>query len=177
MQRADRDWILSQLPVDARERIGPLLHELNAMGADRLPASTFDELVDSAARAPQAAPNPEIEAHDVSSGIAHADHAGIQAALAGEPDWVVALVVSYAEWPWLEEFIEALPSQRVAELHVFARELGAVVKPRVKDAILRALAERLPGTETEGEHASRFDRLVNRIGRHDPPADSHSRNL
>lgn len=197
MHHADRDWLLSQLPEDARERITPLLRELTAMGADDVPASTFDDLAAYSARAVQAASKLEVEAHNAPSGIAHADHESIQTALAEEPDWVVALVVSYAEWPWLEDFIEALPRERVSELHVSARELGAIVKPRVKDTILRALAERLPSNGATSHQSSRFDRLVERLPRNgatsdqssrfdrlverlrllDPRSDSHRRNL
>ena len=163
LHRTDRDWMLGQLPEDARARVAPLLRELSALGADELPASTFDELVASAGRGPKPASKPAVETPDVSSGIAHADHASMHALLADEPDWVIALVVNHSEWPWLDDFIEALPPERVGELHVTARELDAVVKPRVKDAILHALGGRLPDAATR-EQPSRFDRLVAHLG-------------
>ena len=128
----DQEWLLSRLPVQRSAELRELLEELRDIG---IPA------------------DPELIGHAIATRPATAAQPGQRAArsmtlsaqqahtlLAGEPDELIAIVLSGDGWPWREAFLARLASYRSQRI----REMAAsrVPGPALRRAVLDTFAGR-----------------------------------
>jgi hypothetical protein len=125
LAEADRAWMLDQIGAEERTRLSSLMLELSALGisAD-----------DSLAR--------ELAAEAPAKNRVAVDAGTALGVLAREPDWLIALVLRARPWPWREELLRLLGTQRRFSVQE-AIPAGTDVKPRVVEALVAAIERRL----------------------------------
>lgn len=134
---ADREWLLEQLPREQRERLQPLLADLQALGipAD---AALLQQVI--AAPAPERAPAPQPPS------LENADAAALGRALQDEPARLVAQLLHARAWPWHDELLAQMPPlkrRRVEE--ALAALQGAPAAPlALQEAMVGAVLRRMP---------------------------------
>jgi len=138
----DREWILGRLLPAQRDRIRPLLAELDGMNTRFELASLAiprrdDPATDADSNAEQA---PDRSAHSM---VRRAPAADVLRCLADEPQWLVSAVLALDAWPWSAPVREALGGKDVAsgEPSIGRGE----PPPALAAALVSLLAERLPG--------------------------------
>jgi hypothetical protein len=157
---ADREWLLAQLPADDRILVAKMLADLYA--ADQVGDTGLAAVADAEAepaRLQQSAP--EVGADMVTLLQATPDE--IERTLDGEAEWITALLLAHADWPWGAAYLGRRSPELVARLSGMAPRLGASVKPRVVTEILRVCAQRLrqarPAPTPQGSFATMLSTL------------------
>jgi hypothetical protein len=139
---ADREWLLSRLPVAQTEPLRELLRELVDLGLPR-----DASLVDEALAVSQAS----VRTRDDGSGLEGLDGATVHALMVQEPDRLIQAVVLAREWPWRADMLARLGPVRAKRL----QDLQA--KMPVPEALHREcvaeLARRIP-SPTQASAAS-----------------------
>lgn len=151
---ADREWLLSQLDADDCRRVSASLQQHRARNA--------------AGTAPGARGRREIStppgggAEEPAARLAAAGMSEIRELLAGQPDWAIALLLSAGPWPWTQELLVELIPERIRALRSLAAELAARVKPKFRDAVVRAMALKLKSADTPTPLTQAFDVALER---------------
>lgn len=144
----DRDWLLGQLAAEDCRRVSDALREHRAGGqagsAEKMAGAAATTLVQQG-KSVQGSPAQEMP-DESSQQLARASAAEMRKALAEQPDWAIALLVSRRNWPWTREIMRDLAPERLRALRALAGEL-AQTKPRVYDAFVRAVATGMVPTE------------------------------
>jgi hypothetical protein len=145
----DRDWLLGRLAAEDCRRVSNALREHRAR--EQAGTSPPEETADAAAtglvqgRSAQGHAGQEM-ADESSQQLARANAAEVRRALAEQPDWAIALLLSRRKWPWTQEILRDLTPERLRALRALAGEL-AQTKPKVCDAIVRAVGVGMAPTE------------------------------
>lgn len=125
LAEADRAWMLARVEHEERARLSSLIEELSGLGL-----AAEDAVVrELAAEAP---PKSQVTV----------DAATALGVLSREPDWLIALVLRARPWPWREELLRLLGTQRRFSVQE-AIPAGSDVKPKVVEALVAAIERRL----------------------------------
>jgi hypothetical protein len=89
-----------------------------------------------------------------SQALSGASVEGVRQILAGQPDFVIALVLSVDQWPWTQDFLGALSPERIRALRTLAAELSSRVKPKMLEALVRSIAAKLNPPEAMRSQAT-----------------------
>jgi hypothetical protein len=145
----DRAWLLSHLGADDCQRVSAALKEYRAHNA--------------VAPVPQEPPRVEsVNASLPAARLAAATTTDVRKLLAGQPDWAIALVLSAGPWPWAQELLGQLSPERIRALRALASELSQRVRPQLRDAVIRVIAEKLVPPETDTPVTQAFDAALQR---------------
>lgn len=130
MSEEDRDWVLAALPARERERLLPLLVELQEIGVTRDP-TVLDQLIErpgSQARKGTTAPLDSLDRQSVAS---------LARLLNAEPPQLVACFLALRDWSWQARLARLLePSRRRASR-------PSQLAPALQDALLAAVGRQL----------------------------------
>lgn len=144
----DRAWLLSHLGADDCQRVSAALQEYRARNA--------------VASVPQARVESVNASQPAAARLAAATAADVRKLLAGQPDWAIALVLSAGPWPWAQELLGQLSPERIRALRALASELSQRVKPQLRDAVIRVVAQKLVPPETDTPVTQAFDAALQR---------------
>ncbi|WP_159671711.1 hypothetical protein [Andreprevotia sp. IGB-42] len=123
LAEADQSWMLAQLGVAARARVGAHLEELVALG---IPAE----------------PSLALSAGTNNSAAKNVDQAASIDKLLMEPTWLLALLVRQRNWWWQEALLGRMDGQRRADLERLVAE-DVPVAPALARALLLHCEEQL----------------------------------
>ena len=177
LDRADRLWLLAQLPAVERERLEFMLEELAALGipADR---GVLDEVVSAAPpeeAAPPAArvdtPHKPIDSSQQQSALSRLDPAVLVKLLRKEPAGLIARLLASHAWPWRDAVLEQLGPARRREIEELLARFRRQVRPRAPERLHEALIEALYSRIADLARLSRPDEAA--AGMHggvSPPA-------
>lgn len=137
---ADREWTLSRLPQERASELRSLLEELHELGMPVDPDLIKQAVHRSEPLAPPESPA-QSKAGQVNAAIDGARADRMLSLLRGEPDRLVALVVSSSGWSWRQSFLAHLGPHRAERI----RDMGLSMRApsALRAAVLQALAERL----------------------------------
>ncbi|MFL6665441.1 MAG: hypothetical protein ACJ8G7_25000 [Rhizobacter sp.] len=131
----DRRWLLCRLPGEQRERLAPLLRELDSLGA------RFDSADIGALTAADDGPRPpEIE--PPLDPLGELDVDALTHAAAAEPDWVLAAVWHGATPVGRERLRQAVGASRAGALGDAHRPRNVALSAKVQEALIAALRRR-----------------------------------
>ena len=150
---ADREWLLSRLDADDCRRVSASLQQHRA----RTAAGSALE-----ARGRREISSPPGGGEEPAARLAAAGVSEIRELLAGQPDWAIALLLSAGPWPWTQEFLVELIPERIRALRSLAAELAERVKPKFRDALVRAMALKLKSADIQTPLAQAFDVALER---------------
>ena len=129
----DRRWVLQQLPGGDRAPLETLLGELLELGIPADPSIVQAMPLDAAGR------------------IRAASARTIRALLQREPDAIVGACLAMDAWPWRDEVLRKLPSERRAPV---AAAMQRPVTAKMRDTLIALLDARLvPGSARPRAHA------------------------
>jgi hypothetical protein len=142
----DREWLLAQLAPEDCRRVSEALreHRAQASSARSINPPRVEEGFSPVAR------------------LTAAPAARVQALLAEQPDWAIALLLSTDSWPWAEEFLDELVPERLSALRALASELAPRVKPKVRQAVVHTIASRIQPPATVLPATRAFDAALER---------------
>ncbi len=144
--RRDRDWIVGRLPADERDRVLPLLAELDGMDVR---FDLDDSLALPARRADEPSPATGAgAAQSAAERLRATSPAAMARMLADEPAWLVRAVLAIEAWPWAAPVRAALPQPAPAPSGASAPTDRAPPEAFTR-TLLETLAARLqaqPGT-------------------------------
>jgi hypothetical protein len=132
----DRAWIITRLSSSAKMKLA------RGLGADRV-------LYEPTAKA------------KVMRRLDARDARVVLDALKGEPSWIVWLVWRAAAWSWRQKVLRGLSPAMRLDVQALERAPSAI-SPAVTQFLLRALAERIAGTDGDARAPSRFERALRR---------------
>ncbi len=152
----DRHWILQQLSSEARARLAepPASAPPGAAAGSGVPGT--------AGAAPTQVAVPST-AGDIAR-LAGADAARMVELLRAEPGWLVSAVLSTHEWPWLKEFLRALPPHTRMDLSRAEHHRISLPPPAI-EFVLRRLAAAVEPSMAASAAQSRFEALLARVRR------------
>jgi len=155
---ADRQWLLSRLAQEQRERLQPLLDELAGLEARFDPSDIATLTEPSVDLLPAQAPAPVAES-DVLAGI---DEHALAATLAGEPDWAIAALMQGAAPAMQSRLLAACSAHRGAAIGALARN-GRAPTASAQAALVSALLEQAAlHDEASGSTAPPFAAVADR---------------
>jgi hypothetical protein len=131
---ADRQWLMSRLPVERQRELTFLLQELQDIGippdADLIRTAIGSE-----------PPGRDAITPSPHGTLAAATAEQMHALLSGEPDGLVALVVGSTAWPWNEALLTRLGAQRAARVRGLALSSasGAMLRRTALEQLNRRL--------------------------------------
>ena len=151
---ADREWLLSRLDADDCRRVSASLQQHRARTA-------AGSALEARGRREISSP-PGGGAEEPAARLAAAGVGEIRELLAGQPDWAIALLLSAGPWPWTPELLVELIPERIRALRSLAAELATRVKPKFRDAVVRAMALKLKSTDAQTPLTQAFDVALER---------------
>ncbi len=154
----DRHWLLSQLAEDDRARILASLQQVSTGVDDSGAPVTVTVGTHRAGVA--ALSNPDHMDRDDHNVVDDADVDSLTRLLQDEPDWLIAVLLTHAEWSWTGAFMESCSSQRLERITAAMKLDAAAVKPRVRYVILSGLANRLRQRPQVQPPSSPFERIL-----------------
>jgi hypothetical protein len=138
LSREDRDWILARLSSGARAALREQM-DVNFRSRET------DE--------------PAPAGFELERSLDSVDPAVVALRLAGEPSWVIAMILSIRPWQWEQQLLARAPT--VTRLEV-AQSRGGL--PRVSNAmrnlLIRSLHDLLCGSSSEARFAELLDRAA-----------------
>ena len=168
---ADREWLLGQLaPEDCRRVTEALrLHRAQtlavaARATERQPSGERgNPQWGSAGKSPAGDRAPDEANQDVPvNRLMAAPPPRVKALLGEQPDWAIALVLSAESWPWTQEFLGDLVPERIRALRAQASELAPCVKPKFRQAVVRAIESKMQPATVESPVTVAFDTALER---------------
>jgi hypothetical protein len=151
----ERQWLLSQLDAEDRERVAALLR--HADGPQEAASG-------AAANSKVPAPPMETAAPSDIAVIESTHGETLGAVLQDQPEWVVALVLAHcAKNMALRRYVDQLPPPRGARIHGLVKPMRDAVKPRVRDFVLQRVAAEAKHLESMGAKAADFDAMVTNL--------------
>lgn len=154
LSKADRKWILHQLSSDERMPLLGLLRELDRQGIQMSPGEV-DALLTPANERAAAIASDKRSAREQ---LAQMNAGQVTRLLSHEPDWLIAVICDISKWPWIEEFLRALPQDRVGRIHHHIRN-QIVYNPAVCDALVASIVDRVKRGDVEPRLALANDEL------------------
>ena len=151
----DRAWVLTQLSPEDRIRIVAMLQDM-VETAGVLQVDT--KCVTTKAELRQAQPG-----HEMFSALADADFIAIEKLLESEPDWMIALLVRDARWPWVESFLAGLDSARLERIECWVRIGRDTIKPAVVEYLFKLTNEKLASSECVSTVPTVFEDILVRL--------------
>jgi hypothetical protein len=147
----EREWFLDQLEEEDRSRVVELLRDMQGAGDTVAPAPP--------PRVPAVATNET----DYAAVIQAASVETLHAAMAAQPDWVIALVlVQCGQGTALRECVDQLLPPRGDRVRALAERLRDTVKPSVRLALVRVVAGRIGRYDQPQIDAASFESLLMR---------------
>ena len=153
----DRAWLLSHLGADDCQRVSAALQEYRARNAGGTGAA-----VAPVSQGPPSAKAESASPVQPAARLAAASVADVRKLFAGQPDWAIALVLSAGPWPWAQELLSQLSPERIRALRALASEMSDRVKPQLRDAVIRVIAQKLVPPETHSPATQAFDAALQR---------------
>jgi hypothetical protein len=148
LEEADRCWLLDALSDDEREPLQATLAELDAMGVPGgkvwLPELAEANVMEVHVEQCHSLAS-ETEIIDV------ADLSRLTGYFENEPLRIVALVLKLRVWSWQQDYIDKQNAHDRKRLLRALQLQASPLKPKVKDAMLSTLAERLDITKPASE--------------------------
>lgn len=152
--KADRQWIMAQLPDEQRQALASQLVELEELGIPSDRTLTESLLVEARKRTATA------PARAFGSALRQASAASVLPLLSGQPTWLVATVLCIEAWPWREAIYTGLDASRRERVK---QSMGARPPEKLARALVSQLEARLDTAEAvtaapsnEGSGWSRF---------------------
>lgn len=124
----DRAWVLDALSSEQRNRLCPLLRELEELGIPR-----DDRLLETVAAGEPDAPRPRDALEDLTG----AEVRRLAQVLAGEPPRLIRALLASRPWPWRAQLLSCLPAEVACEA---ARPMSADLPAGALQAALIAQA-------------------------------------
>jgi len=151
----DRVWVLAQLAPEDRIRIVAMLRDMV-----ETPGEPQPDMVNSGAETGRQQPSP---ANEVFPALASADSEAIENLLEGEPDWMVAMLVRDARWPWVEGFLSGLDSARLQRIECWVRIGHETIKPAVVELLFKLTNEKLARPDGASVVPTAFEDILARL--------------
>jgi hypothetical protein len=154
----DRVWVLSMLATEDRSKVMAALRELhspvnetgNSNGASLPSGAVLNAMSTDSAYAEN-------------NGLNNADSESMRVFLSTQPEWVRAILVADARWPWVKGYLASLDASQLEHLETCVRHVLASVKPRVRAVISAEVNRVLLTTTTTSSQLSEFDLLVTQL--------------
>jgi len=147
LNKRDQKWLLKQLPADKKAQLQALLEELKSVGIpggqNWLPSVKEDASQDL---------SKEFSPESISN-IAIIDSASIEQVkktLLGEPDVIIASVLSVRRWSWKEQFLNLFGAKRKRQLIGLHENKEPANSKKLDEAILASVAERIKNQARHG---------------------------
>lgn len=153
----ERTWVLAQLDPEDRVRLAAALQDLRDSASPSGPTEGGFS----------AGPHDDAPYPPVNDALKRVGHEAMAALLRDEPDWVIALLVGEAQWPWVEGYLAQLSADRLQALGACVQRVNATVKPRSRAAAIDIVSERLESRDSTSTPDSPFDALLARLRRQD----------
>jgi len=151
----DRAWVLAQLSPEDRIRVVAMLRDLV-----EIPGEIQADTEDFTQKAGSRKVSPE---HEMFPALANADSAAIEELLEGEPDWMVAMLVRDARWPWVERFLSGLDPVRLESIECWVRIGHDTIKPAVVELLFKLTNEKLTRPEGSSAVPTAFEDILARL--------------
>jgi hypothetical protein len=151
----DRAWVLAQLSPEDRIRIVAALRDMLETSDEPQPEA---ESVVPEPGLRQASPQPEMF-----SALANADGATIEKLLGTEPDWLVAMLVRDARWPWVEGFLSSLDPARLQRIECWVRIGHDTVRLAAVELLFKLTNQKLVRTEDASSAPTAFEDILARL--------------
>lgn len=160
----DREWVLCQLSIEERQQVLVMLSANDANTgipeSGVAPEGDRDRgMLPAGVSANQSTITPELIA------IENAKPDELAALLAEQTDWTVVVLLAAKDWSWTESLLGMLPPARLRALRELSNMLGNSVRPRVRDAVIRLVADQLCADVHQGGSRSVFDIVLERAER------------
>jgi hypothetical protein len=133
LTRGDRDWILAHLSAGAKANLKRQLGQVASHEPTDRPAIDDGRALDA------------VDADSIAS------H------LAGEPSWLIAMIMNLRAWRWESHVLAKLPAVTRLEVNQQRGSLPAL-SAAMQGLLVRTLREQLPGQNSH----PRFDQLLDR---------------
>jgi hypothetical protein len=153
LAEADRAWLLEALSTEERNRLHPLLGELEELGIPR-----DGGLLETLASGEPQAPTRERNALE---DLTVAGVRRLAQVLTGEPPRLIGLLVACRPWPWRDQLLSCLPPEVAGELGRFT----AIGSPAgaLQDAVVAEVCKALQESPAPTTPASRWALLRGRL--------------
>jgi hypothetical protein len=151
----DRAWVLAQLSPEERIRIVAVLRDLVEAPDEAHPEAESIEPENGLRRV-----SPE---HEKLPALAGADSVAIEKLLGTEPDWIVAMLVRDARWPWVEGFLAGLDPARLNRIECWVRIGHETIRPAVMERLLKLTNQKLVRPEGASSAPTAFDDILARL--------------
>jgi hypothetical protein len=161
----DRAWVLSMLETEDRIR---LIAAMRDMHSPEQRSDGGDDVLPPAQ--PTSEKHVNLPAKGVSDWLSSADGQSIRMLLSEQPDWVSALLVAEARWPWVEDYLAGLDAGKLLRLETLVRRVNATVRPRVRAVVVEVVSNWLSTNEHRPLQESAFDVLLARLRQKEPAA-------
>lgn len=166
----DRAWLLGQLPLAQRERLVPLLEELQTLGIPPR-RDLLDEAVlrsESSRAAVHAtssdAPSapPRVGYAQQRAALGRVDASAVAKLLQNEPPGLIAQLLEVQAWPWRQPVLEQLGVVKRRRVEELLDGLRRQVRPKPPEALQRALVTGLCQRTVDESAANIPDALPSR---------------
>lgn len=151
----DRTWVLAQLSPEDRIRIVASLQDMVETSDEALP-ETKNVVPEPGLRRV----SPEQEKYPA---LASVDSATIEKLLESEPDWIVAMLVRDARWPWVEGFLTNLDPARLERIECWVRIGHETIRPAVMERLRKLTNQKLARSEGASPEPTAFDDILARL--------------
>jgi hypothetical protein len=151
----DRAWVLAQLSPEERIRIVAVLRDLVEAPDEAHPEAESVEPEPGLRRV-----SPE---HEKLPALASADSVAIEKLLGNEPDWIAAMLVRDARWPWVEGFLSSLDPARLQRIECWVRIGHDTVRLAAVELLFKLTNQKLVRTEDASSAPTAFEDILARL--------------
>jgi len=155
---SDKQWLLSNLPVQERQKILAILNqldqekELNSEVNGKESSSSAINGSHTNGSHPQA--NDPLASHIAV--INAAETKEVVQILSAEPDWLIASVLGFKPWPWTKDFCNELSIERRAEILRAVKYVHQRIKPKAREAMIEVLADEIKKRKTKSVNGNGY---------------------
>lgn len=161
----DRAWVLSKLETEDRVRLMAALQDMH---------TPREKSEDSDAMHPPALVSSgqfvKSPVENETDRLSTADADTMRILLSNQPDWVCAILVANARWPWVGNYLASLEADKLMRLETLVRRLDTTIRPRVRAAVAEIVNTWLSTNNHFPLQESAFDMLLSRLRRKEPTA-------
>jgi len=159
----DRAWVLSMLETEDRIRLMAALRDLHSPKQE---SDDSGDVPSSAQSTSSQYVNPPAQGE--SDSLSNADSESIRLLLNEQPDWVCALLVADARWPWVEVYLAGLDADKLLRMETLVRRVNITVTPRLRTAVAEIVSKWLSTNDLRSSQESAFDVLLTRLRQKEP---------
>jgi hypothetical protein len=157
----DRDWLLHRLSADERRLVLTALvgngkDVVNGQNGMSSSIHTNGHSTDAVAR---------NQAGTALAALTNLPVEDVATLLAGESDWTIVVLMQAMHWPWAEDYLRSLPTAKLHDLRELSDQLGDSVRPKVKEAVARIMADRVQQRAPRNVNRTMFDLVLERVQR------------